>query len=112
MNKKTREKRKIERQRIKAWHKYYEMSIAEEKHKRSGYEELAAVHSAYITILLKKLGATEDNAINVTTSEVKEALDKYEARAIPTENGYGLYCEVVKDDVQAKATTVEREEKN
>lgn len=111
-NKKTREKRKIERQRIKKWHNYYEACIAEEKSKRSGYEELATVHSAYISILLNKLGATKDNVITITASEVKEALEKCEVRAIPTEDGYSLYCEVINDEIQTKATTTEREERN
>lgn len=98
MNKKTREKRKIERQRIKAWHKYYEKRIAEEKGKRSGYEELAIVHSAYISILLKKLGATEENKVDIKASEITEALSKYEARAVATEGGFGLYYEEVKEE--------------
>ena len=96
MNKKTREKRKLEKQRIKAWHKYYEACIAEEKDKRVGYEELARVHSSYISILLNKLGATKDNMITITASEVTEALTRYEARAVPNGDGsYSLYCEVV-----------------
>ena len=98
MKKKTREKRKIERQRIKAWHKYYEACIAEEKGKRVGYEELARVHSAYISILLNELGATKDNMITITASEVKDALEHYETRAIPNVDGsYSLYYEVVEE---------------
>ena len=93
MNKKARAKRKAERQRIKAWHKYYEACIAEEKEKRVGYEELARVHSAYISILLKKLGATEDNMIVIKPREVMETLDKDEVRVLytPMEDSYSLY---------------------
>ena len=98
MNKKTREKRKIERQRIKEWHKYYENRIAEEKGKRSGYEELATVHSAYISILLKRLGATEENKVDIKAAEITEALSSYEARAVATEGGFGLYYEEVKEE--------------
>ena len=65
-----------------------------EREKVAGYEQVAKVHSAYISILLKKLGATKDNAVAFTDAEVKEALSKYEARAIRAENGWGLYCEV------------------
>ena len=98
MNKKTREKRKAERQRIKAWHKYYEACIAEEKGKRVGYEELARVHSAYISILLNELGATKDNMITITASEVKEALEKCEVKAVPNDDGsYSLYYEVIEE---------------
>ena len=69
--------------------------LAEERQKVAGYEQIAKIHSAYISILLNKLGATKDNMITITASEVKEALKKYEARAIPSEDGYSLYCEVV-----------------
>lgn len=65
-----------------------------EREKIKGYDQIAQVHSAYISILLKKLGATKDNAVAFTDSEIKEALKKYEARAIRAENGWGLYCEV------------------
>ena len=68
--------------------------VSEARQKVAGYEQLAKVHSAYISILLKKLGATEDNMLIITAEEVTEALTKYEARAIPVENGFGLYCEI------------------
>jgi hypothetical protein len=69
--------------------------VSDERQKVAGYEQLAQVHSAYISILLKKLGATKDNMIAITSEEVKEALKKYEARAMPAENGFSLYCEAV-----------------
>ena len=69
--------------------------IAEERQKVKGYEQIAQVHSAYISILLKRLGATEDNMIDITSAEVTEALKKYEARAIQTEEGFSLYCETL-----------------
>lgn len=65
-----------------------------EREKVAGYEQVAKVHSAYISILLKKLGAIKDNTVTITDSEIKEALNKYEARAVKTEDGWGLYCEV------------------
>ena len=71
--------------------------VAEEREKVRGYEEIAKVHSAYISILLKRLGAKEDKPAIITAEEVKEALGKYEARAMPTEDGYGLYCEVIEE---------------
>ena len=67
--------------------------VSEARQKVAGYEQLAQVHSAYISILLKKLGATKDNMLIITAEEVKEALTKYETRAMPVENGFGLYCE-------------------
>ena len=75
-------------------HKLMKM-IAEEREKVAGYEQLAKVHAAYISILLNKLGATKDNMITITSAEVTEALKKYEARALPSEDGFSLYCEVI-----------------
>lgn len=69
--------------------------LGDEREKVAGYEQIAKVHSAYITILLNKLGATKDNMITITAEEVREALKKYEARAMPAEEGYSLYCEVI-----------------
>jgi hypothetical protein len=65
--------------------------LMEERQKVAGYEQIAQVHSAYISILLKKLGATEDNKVEIKASEVTEALGKYEARAEATEKGFSLY---------------------
>lgn len=69
-----------------------------EREKVKGYEEIAKVHSAYIAILLQKLGATKDNTVTITAEDIKEALDKYEARAMheTTDNSWKLYCEVIK----------------
>lgn len=68
-----------------------------EREKVKGYEEIAKVHSAYIAILLQKLGATKDNTITITAPEVTEAMHKYEARAMfePTDNSWKIYCEVI-----------------
>ena len=65
--------------------------IGEEREKVAGYEQVAQVNSAYIAILLKKLGATEDKPIDVPATDITEALSKYEARAVATEGGFGLY---------------------
>ena len=69
--------------------------VTDEKEKVAGYEQIAKVHSAYISILLNKLEAKKDNPVTITASEVTEALKKYEARAMPAEDGYSLYCEVI-----------------
>lgn len=66
-----------------------------EREKVKGYEQIAKVHSAYISILLKKLGATEENKVDIPASEVTEALARYETRAAATEKGFGLYYEEI-----------------
>jgi hypothetical protein len=65
--------------------------ITEEREKVAGYEQVAKVNSAYISILLKRLGATEDKKVDIPATEITEALEKYEARAIATEGGFALY---------------------
>lgn len=69
--------------------------VSEEREKVGGYEQIAKVHSAYISILLKRLGATKDNMITITGEEVTEAMQKYEARAVGADKGFSLYCEVI-----------------
>lgn len=72
--------------------------VAEERGKVAGYEQVAKVNSAYISILLKRLGATEDNKIDIKASEVTEALDKYGTWAIATGDGFALYYTEPKDE--------------
>ena len=86
-------KQKLKQEKNKN-HKLMKM-VSDERQKVAGYEQLAKVHSAYISILLQKLGATKDNMITITSAEVTEALKKYEARALPSEDGFSLYCEVI-----------------
>lgn len=69
--------------------------VKESREKVAGYEQVAKIHSAYISILLKRLGATKDNMITITASEVTEAMEKVETRAMPTDDGWSLYCEVI-----------------
>lgn len=90
-------KQKLQKEKNKN-HRLLKM-IAEERAKVAGHEQLAKVHSAYISILLNRLGATQDNPLPIMASEVKEAMQKYEARAIQVdglslEAGFSLYCEV------------------
>jgi hypothetical protein len=83
--------KKQELERVKKQNRRLLKMIAEERQKVAGYEQVAQVNSAYISILLKRLGATEDNRVDIQASEVTEAMAKYEARALATENGFGLY---------------------
>jgi hypothetical protein len=87
--------KKQELEKVKKQNDKLMKMIGEERQKVAGYEQMAQVHSAYISILLKRLGATEDNKADIQASEVTEALAKYEARAVATEGGFGLYYEVV-----------------
>lgn len=72
--------------------------VKTEREKISGYEQLAKVHSAYIAILLKKLGATGDNAVTIKAEDVADAIKHLETRALAMEDGsWGLYCEMVRE---------------
>lgn len=87
MNKKN----KVKRINAKAQKARMLNDVREAKERVAGYEQMAQVQSAYISVLLKKLGATEDNKVEVSATDITEALEKYEARAIATENGFALY---------------------
>ena len=70
--------------------------IEAERKKVAGYEQLAKLHSAYIAILLTRLGTSKDSGIEISDVEVSEALKKYEVRAFPAGEGkWSLYCEVI-----------------
>lgn len=77
--------------RSQKWIEYLEAALAEERDKVKGYEQIAKIHGAYIAILLKKLGATEENKLHIPASEVKAHIETCEVRAEVTDNGYSLY---------------------
>lgn len=70
----------------------------EEREKVAGYAQITQLYSAYISILLEKMGATIEEPINISKTAVPDALKRLEARAVPTEDGWGLYYEVVKEE--------------
>lgn len=49
---------------------------ARERQKVAGHEELANIQTAYIALLLKKLGADKDNAVTITKEDVSEVIAK------------------------------------
>ena len=89
--------KKDEFEKVKNQNEKLMKMVAEAREKVAGYEQIAKVHSAYISILLKELGATKDNMITITAGEVKEAMEHYEARAVQADSGYSLYCEVTEE---------------
>lgn len=88
--------KKQELEKVKKQNDKLMKMIGEERQKVAGYEQVAQVNSAYISILLKRLGATEDNKVDIQAAEVSEALTKYEARAVAIDGGFGLFYEEVK----------------
>lgn len=69
--------------------------VEEERARVAGYKEIAKLHTAYISILLKRLEAiSEDTKVVVTNAEITEAMEKYEAKAFYylEEKKQGLYC--------------------
>lgn len=85
-------KNKLDRiSRNEKWELHWEDQLKAEQQKIDGYKEVAKVNSAYISILLKRLGATEDNKVDVKATEITEALEKYETRAEAIDGGFALY---------------------
>lgn len=72
--------------------------IGEEREKVAGHEQITKLYSAYIAILLEKMGTTKDAAVDISRTEATEAMSRIEARAIPTDDGWSLYCEVVNEE--------------
>lgn len=40
----------------------------------AGYEDVSNIQNAYIAVLLKRLGATEENPVSITNDEVREMM--------------------------------------
>ena len=72
--------------------------LESEKQKAKAYNKIFQIHSAYVAILLKKMGADKDNAVTLTTEEVMSAKEKLEARAtVEAEGVYKLFYEEIGD---------------
>ncbi len=83
-----------ELEKVKKQNERLHKMIGEEREKVAGYEQATKIHNAYIYILLKRLGATKDNAVAIEPQEIAEALKKDEVKAFISEQGaYSLYCE-------------------
>ena len=83
--------KKQELEKVKKQNQKLVKMLADEREKVAGHEQVAKVNCAYISILLKRLGATEDNKVDIKATEITEALEKYEARAEAIEGGFALY---------------------
>lgn len=71
--------------------------VKEEREKQKGYDELIKVYSSYIAILLKQMGADENNAVTISNDMVKSAMGGLQVRATVTENGeFKLFYEEAK----------------
>lgn len=84
-------KKEDARSRREKWDDYQAEQFEKEKEKVAGYEQVAKMNSAYIAILLKRLGATKDNKVIIPASEVTEALTKYGTWATAAGEGFALY---------------------
>lgn len=63
-------------ERLKKQNEKFRKMYELEREKSVGHEQLAKIQNAYITILLQKLGATEESPVTISGEEVKEILDK------------------------------------
>lgn len=69
-----------------------------EREKSAGHEELAKIQNAYIAILLKKLGATNETPVTITNEDVKEVLGSDIVRVSVSEKGaWQFYIEESKE---------------
>lgn len=66
--------------------------VEHEREKVAGYQQIAELHSAYIAVLLKRLGATKDKPIIIDSLDVCEAM-KCEVRGYNNGTGWELYVE-------------------
>ena len=88
-------KKKREIERLKKKNERLLAMVEYEKQNSKGHEQVAQIQNAYVSILLKKLGATsEDTAIVIKNEEITNALDHCETRgSIPDIGVWKLYCE-------------------
>lgn len=77
----------IKKDKLKKLNEKLVEMVKAEKEKVAGYNQIAKLHSAYIAILLDKLGGTEDNPILIENIDVTNALEETEVRGYPPYEG-------------------------
>lgn len=70
--------------------------VEEERAKEKGYKELIKVYTAYIAILLKQMGADENNAVAIGNDMVKSAMGGLKVRATVNNGEFKLFYEEAK----------------
>lgn len=87
-------KKKKQIEKLEALNKKLEKMLNDEKDRVDAHKEIAKVHTAYIAILLKKLGATsEETAFEILDEEVSQAIKKYETKGVANNKGaWKLFC--------------------
>ncbi|MBQ4145888.1 MAG: hypothetical protein IJD36_04585 [Clostridia bacterium] len=81
------ESKREELARVKKKNEHLLKMVQDAREREKGYEQVAQVYSAYIAILLKRIGATEDNPVTVGGKEIAEALNNIETLALPDDSG-------------------------
>lgn len=92
------------RSRREKWDDHQAEQFEAEKEKVKGYEQLAKIHNAYISILLNKLGAVSvESAVTITDDEIKRAMAVFETKGNIEKMGeWKLYCEEITPEVVEK----------
>lgn len=75
-----------------------------EREKVNAYGQIVKMYSAYIGLLLQKLGATKDAPVKLLHDDITKAMDEFETRALSTEAGFEMYVEVVSNELNLSAT--------
>lgn len=70
--------------------------VRDAKEREIGYEQIARMYTAYISVLLNRLGATEGNEVVITGEDIDNALSSCLARASynSDKDEYSLWCTV------------------
>ena len=64
-----------------------------ERKKVAGYKELMDINMAFVSILLKSIGAvSEDTAIHIKKGDISEAMKAMRVRGSTWDGGYRLFC--------------------
>ena len=68
--------------------------VRDAKEREIGYEQIAKMYNAYISVLLNRLGATEGNEVVITGEDIANALSSCLARASynSDKDEYSLWC--------------------
>lgn len=62
-----------------------------EREKVKAYEQIIQIHSAYLAVLLKELGATGEKPFEYTHEAVTSAMENIVVMSAPTEKGFKLF---------------------
>lgn len=87
-----------EEQKLKQKLKKMKERYEQEREKVKAYKQIVKIYGSYMALMLEAMGATKDKPFKMRHSDISKALAEKETYALPTNDGFKMYFEIVKEN--------------